>query len=65
MASDPVERYSELTAEGTLQVRRGEFRKAEEMFTAALGIARELDDQPLVHRAISNLSTARLAQGEI
>ena len=65
MPADPTERYSELTAEGTLLVRRGEFRQAEEQFEAALRIARELDDQRLIHRALCNLSTARLSQGQI
>jgi tetratricopeptide (TPR) repeat protein len=58
-------RYSELTAEGTLQVRRGEFRQAADQFEAALQIARDLDDEHLIHRATCNLSTARLSLGQI
>ena len=65
MAPDLVARYTELTAEGTLQVRRGEFRQAAEQFEASLQIARELNDPHLIHRAICNLSTARLSQGQI
>jgi len=65
MPTDRVAHYSELTAEGTLQVRRGEFRQAEEQFEEALQIARELNDQHLIHRALCNLSTARLSQGQI
>ena len=65
MPTDRVAHYSELTAEGTLQVRRGEFRQAEEQFEGALQIARELNDQHLIHRALCNLSTARLSQGQI
>ena len=65
MPTDRMAQYSELTAEGTLQVRRGEFRQAEEQFEGALQIARELNDQHLIHRALCNLSTARLSQGQI
>jgi len=65
MSTEPVARYTELTEEGNLQVRCGEFRQAEERFQAALEIARELNDQHLVHRAMCNLSTARLSQGDI
>ena len=65
MSTEPVARYTELTEEGNLQVRSGEFRQAEQRFQAALEIARELNDQHLVHRALCNLSTARLSQGEI
>ena len=65
MAADLKARYSELTAEGTLQVQSGDFRQAADQFEAALGIARELDDQHLIHRATCNLSTARLSLGQI
>ena len=65
MSPDLVARYSELTAEGTLQVRRGEFHQASEQFGAALQIARDLNDQHLIHRAACNLSTARLSLGQI
>ncbi len=65
MAPELEARYSELTAEGTLQVRRGEFRLAADQFEAALLIARELGDQLLMDRAICNLSTARLSLGMI
>jgi tetratricopeptide (TPR) repeat protein len=54
-----------LTAEGTLQVKCGEFRLAEERFEAALLLARELGDQFLMDRATCNLSTARLNLGMI
>ncbi len=65
MPPDLLVRYSEVTAEGTLQVERGEFRPAADQFEAALQIARELNDQHLIHRAVCNLSTARLSQGQI
>src|SRR5437899_6893251 len=65
MAADLKARYSELTAEGTLQVQSGDFRQAAEQFEEALRIARELDDQHLIHRATCNLSTARLSLGQI
>ncbi|MBI1950602.1 MAG: tetratricopeptide repeat protein [Acidobacteria bacterium] len=65
MAPELEARYSELTAEGTLQVRRGEFRLAADQFEAALLIARELGDQLLMNRAICNLSTARLSLGMV
>jgi len=65
MASELESKYSELTAEGTLQVRCGEFRLAEEQFEAALLLARELGDQFLMDRATCNLSTARLNLGMI
>jgi tetratricopeptide (TPR) repeat protein len=65
MSTESVARYTELTEEGNLQVRCGEFRQAQERFEAALEIARGLNDQHLVHRALCNLSTARLSQGEI
>src|SRR5262249_49741391 len=65
MAADLKASYADLTAEGTLQVQRGDFRQAAEQFEAALGIARELGDQHLIHRATCNLSTARLSLGQI
>ncbi len=65
MDADPIARYSELTADGTLQVRRGEFGAAAESFEAARLIAQELKDQQLLFRSICNLSTARLSMGQI
>ncbi len=65
MAADPIARYSELTAEGTLQVRHGEFHRAAESFEAARAIALDLDDQQLLFKAICNLSTAKLSLGRI
>jgi len=65
MAPELEARYSELTAEGTLQVRRGEFRLAADQFEAALRLAGELNDQHLIHRATCNLSTALLSLGMI
>ena len=65
MSADLISRYSELTAQGTLQVRRGEFRQAIESFETARGIAEDLEEQPLVVKALCNLSTARLAAGDI
>jgi tetratricopeptide (TPR) repeat protein len=65
MPPDLVAQYLDVTAEGTLQVQRGEFRQAQEQFETALEIARQLDDLTLVHRALCNLSSARLSQGQI
>src|SRR5438093_8838890 len=65
MSADLKATYAELTAEGTLQVQRGDFRQAAEQFELALKIAREVDDQHLIHRATCNLSTARLSLGQI
>jgi tetratricopeptide (TPR) repeat protein len=65
MSADLIERYSDLTAQGTVQVRRGEFRPAVESFEAARKIAESLGEQPLVVKALCNLSTARLAAGDI
>ena len=65
MSADPIARYSNLTAEGTLQVRRGEFRKAIESFESARQVAEALRDRPLAVKAMCNLSTARLAVGDI
>ena len=65
MATDLIARYSELTAEGTLRVRHGEFRQAAESFESARSIAEQLQDQQLLFKAICNLSTAKLSLGQI
>jgi tetratricopeptide (TPR) repeat protein len=65
MAVDLIARYAELTAEGILQVRRGEFRHAIECFDAARRLAGEVDDPALIVKALCNLSTARLGVGEV
>jgi len=65
MPADLIARYSELTTEGTLQVRRGDFRRAIESFEGAQRLAEDLQDPQLLVKAICNLSTARLAVGEI
>ncbi len=65
MATDLIARYSELTAEGTLQVRHGEFLRAAETFEEARRLAERLDDQPLLFKALCNLSTAKLSLGQI
>jgi tetratricopeptide (TPR) repeat protein len=65
MSEDLIARYSELTAEGNQEVRRGEFRQAAEHFEAARAIAVELEDKTLLFKASCNLSTALLSQGRI
>ena len=65
MSSGLIVRYSDLTAQGTVQVRRGEFRQAIQSFEAAQEIAETLNEQPLVIKALCNLSTACLAAGDI
>jgi len=65
LATDLIARYSELTAEGTLRVRHGEFRQAAESFESARSIAEQLQDQQLLFKAICNLSTAKLSLGQI
>ena len=65
MSADLIARYSDLTAEGTLRVQQGEFREAAERFAAARAIAEEIRDPYLLSKAVCNLSTARLALGEV
>jgi tetratricopeptide (TPR) repeat protein len=65
MPADPTDHYTELTREGTLLVRRGDFRRAIEVFESARRLAEDLQDDECVIKAICNLSTARLAVGEI
>ncbi len=65
MAEEFVTRYSELTEQGNQHLRRGEFGPAAENFRAARLIAERIQDQPLLFKAVCNLSTARLNLGEI
>ena len=65
MASELETKYSELTAEGSDQVKQGDYRVAAGHFESALQLAREMGDQFLVDRATCNLSTARLNLGMI
>ena len=65
MKSDPIASYSELTAEGQIFVRHGDFRRAIDNFEQAVRLAHDLDDSPLLVKALCNLSTARLAAGDI
>ena len=65
MKSDPIASYSELTAEGQIFVRHGDFRRAIDNFEQAVRLAHDLDDSALLVKALCNLSTARLAAGDI
>lgn len=65
MQSDPIASYSDLTAEGQLHVRHGDFRRAIDNFEKAVRLAHDLDDSALLVKALCNLSTARLAAGDI
>ena len=65
MQSDPIASYSDLTAEGNLFVRHGDFRRAIDNFEQAVRLAHDLDDSALLVKALCNLSTARLAAGDI
>jgi len=65
MQSDPIASYSDLTAEGQLYVRHGDFRRAIDNFEQAVRLAHDLDDSALLVKALCNLSTARLAAGDI
>jgi len=62
---DPLATYSDVTAEGNILVRRGDFRRAIDNFERAKRLAEEMQDHPLLIRALCNLSTARLAAGDI
>ncbi len=65
MSADLIARYTELTAEGTLEVRHGEFTLAAGAFESARSVAEQLNDQQLLFKAICNLSTAKLSLGQI
>jgi len=65
MEADRLSSYSDLTAEGNVLVRRGDFRKAIDNFERAKLLAEEMQDNALLIKALCNLSTARLAAGEI
>ena len=65
MDGDLLSRYSDLTADGNILVRRGDFRKAIDNFERACRLAEDLQDHQLLIKALCNLSTARLAAGEI
>jgi tetratricopeptide (TPR) repeat protein len=65
MPTDLIARYAELTKDGALQIRQGEFRHAINSFEAARRIAAELNEPQLLVKALCNLSTARLANGEV
>jgi tetratricopeptide (TPR) repeat protein len=65
MSEALITRYSDLTAEGTLQLRHGDFKSAADCFEGARRIAEDLDDQQLRFKALCNLSTARLSLGDV
>lgn len=65
MEVDRLSSYSDLTAEGNSLVRRGDFRKAIDNFERARHLAEDMQDNALLIKALCNLSTARLASGDI
>jgi len=65
MPVDLLARYAELTAEGILQIRHGEFHHAVDNFEEARQLASQLHDSKLHVKALCNLSTARLAIGDV
>jgi tetratricopeptide (TPR) repeat protein len=65
MDGDRLTSYSDLTAEGNSLVKRGDFRRAIENFERAVRLAEDLQDAALHVKALLNLSTARLAAGQI
>jgi len=65
MDGDRLASYSDLTAEGNTLVRRGDFRRAIDNFERAVRLADDLQDPALQVKALLNLSTARLAAGQI
>jgi len=65
MDSDRHASYLDVTKEGDSLVRRGDFRRAIDNFERAVVLAKDLDDQSLLVKALCNLSSARLAAGDI
>ncbi|HEU4401647.1 MAG TPA: tetratricopeptide repeat protein [Candidatus Polarisedimenticolia bacterium] len=65
MSADLIARYSEMFAEGTRQIRLGEYGAALKTFQAALAVARETGEQPLIFRATCSLSGVLLSLGEV
>jgi tetratricopeptide (TPR) repeat protein len=65
MDGDRLSRYSDLTAEGNTFVCRGDFGRAINNFERAVTLAEDLQDHSLLIKALCNLSTARLASGDI
>lgn len=65
MADDLVTRYEDLTQQGSLQLRRGEFKEAARTFEETRILALQTGDQVFLSRAVCNISTALLALGEI
>jgi tetratricopeptide (TPR) repeat protein len=65
MSADLIARYTELTAQGSLNLKHGEFRQAAEVFQSARQVATQLQDSLLTFKAICNLSTAKLSMGQI
>ena len=65
MDPDRLSVYSDLTAEGQNYVKRGDFRRAIDNFERAVRLATDLEDAALHVKALVNLSTARLAAGQI
>jgi tetratricopeptide (TPR) repeat protein len=63
--ADTLADYSDLTAAGNQFVRHGDFRRAIDNFDKAVRLAHDLDDSALLVKALCNLSTARLAAGDI
>jgi tetratricopeptide (TPR) repeat protein len=58
-----VEAYDDLYRQIEVGVRQGDYRQALRLSRKALLLARELEDQDLVHKAISNLSVIYLELG--
>jgi tetratricopeptide (TPR) repeat protein len=65
MDAEMLASFSDLTEEGENLVRRGDFRRAIDNFERAIALAEEMADQSLMIKALCNLSTARLAAGDI
>ena len=63
MSSFSQAAYDNLYRQIETDVRQGDYRQALERSRAALAVAHELDDQNLIHKAISNLSVIYLELG--
>ncbi len=63
-ATPEAETYAALAARGARHLQRGEFEAALETYSAALVIARALDDQARIDRAELNRSMVLLQMGE-
>lgn len=65
MDRETLASFSDLTEAGEQFVRHGDFRRAIDNFERAITLANAMGDQALMVRALCNLSTARLAAGDI